>query len=1405
MIAHRRRPFWPDLLVRYLAGLCLGLTVWPAFASAAATTAVPVVTNIAGAVEVRASNGSSRDIVSSQIVHTGDLLVTGVNSLAVVHLADVGRVRLGPGTTTAAASTGSSLSFDLRSGSLCVESERPVIRIQAGALQISAAQDGTIFDLVRSPAGIRLAVFQGQISTKRGNKDSVVVNSGEAFTTGKDGVPQSAPIQTLTSDFLALHCPDDAIIARAMATPGPTPAASSGGGGGGGGIIGVLLGIAGLAAIAGGHGGGGGGGAGPQPSPSIAPSPSPSPSPGALTLDKNSLSFSALGGLNNQTFRADEANYSGPINAVSDNPAVATVSPASGFGPSQTFTVTPVGAGSAHITVTDNHSGSQVVNVTVSLSPGPLTASPNSLLFTALGSGHNQSFTASEANYSHVIAAVSDNPAVASVSPASGNGPSTNFTVTPNSAGTAHINVADDHGGDVIVNVNVAPPGTLTVNPGTLTFSSSSAAAQTFTASETNYTGPIFTAAPSCASVATVTPATGNGPSQDFTVTPVGAGSCTIIVTDDHGGTQSVSVTVFGALVVAPLSLNFNGTSSAKNFTANETAYGGQFNASGCAGIATITPASGNGPSATFSVNPLAAGSCTITVTDDHGGSRDISVTVTAGALSVNPGSLTFPSAAAGGRQFTASETNFTGSFNVSGCSGVVNVTPNPGTGPSQQFTVTPAAEGQCTLTVSDGTNSANVSVTVFGTLNLTPPTLTFSGTATPQTLTAQEDFYTGPFTVKDPTCAGIVTVTGGGNGPTQVYTVTPNGAGSCSVTVQDNHGGFDTSTITVSNGTINVTPGTLTFTSTGAAAQTVNASETNYGGPLNVSGCGGIASATPNPGTGPSQAFQIQPVSAGTCTLTISDNHGGSGSVGITVYGALVLNPAGLSFNDIGAGSAQSFSIAETAYGGTFTVDASACAGIATISAGPFNGPNASVTVTPQGQGSCTINVADDHAGARQESITVGPFGAITPSPTSLQLTDIGAPGAKTFGVSESGYNGTFTIDQSGCAGIASVSPLSGTSATTFTVTGSAAGGPCNLSITDDHSSTAATVSVTVGPFGPVSPSPNTLNLVVGGANGSFSVSETGYSGAFAADTSTCGSLITVVQSPPGTFSVTPNAAGNCAITVNDDHGQSAKVTVFVTSGGLTVSRTPWQLRGPGDSNPVTATSAGATTITATSNDVTVATVLPSSGPSGQVFTITGVANGRTSITFNDGMGGTAVVSIGVGMSPLAVKHKPIKVLTPPKSTQHVSPTPRPTAPVRLGPRATPSAAPSARPTLPVTWPGSHVAPRVQQPYGPLTTATLSLVFTNTLTPQTLAVLEKNYAGAFTAVSSNPNVATVGAASGRGPSTWFAINAHSAGSAIIHIMDDHGGSRDVFISVRAADIMKPPVHTQGKPGPPGK
>ena len=93
MYGRRLRPLLPDGVIRCSAWLCLLLLLYPMIGAAATTTAVPVVTNIAGAVELRSPTGSSHDVFSSQVVHSGDLLMTGVSDRGLVFLAGVTSLR----------------------------------------------------------------------------------------------------------------------------------------------------------------------------------------------------------------------------------------------------------------------------------------------------------------------------------------------------------------------------------------------------------------------------------------------------------------------------------------------------------------------------------------------------------------------------------------------------------------------------------------------------------------------------------------------------------------------------------------------------------------------------------------------------------------------------------------------------------------------------------------------------------------------------------------------------------------------------------------------------------------------------------------------------------------------------------------------------------------------------------------------------------------------------------------------------------------------------------------------------------------------------------------------------------------------------------------------------------------
>lgn len=105
-------------------------------------------------------------------------------------------------------------------------------------------------------------------------------------------------------------------------------------------------------------------------------------SPGTLTLSPTSLTLA--GGGTSKSFTGSETDYTGALNALSNNTQIATVSPATGTGPGPvTFNVSPVGTafGPTTVTVKDDHNGSQNVNVVVT--GGTISAGSNTVGFTS--------------------------------------------------------------------------------------------------------------------------------------------------------------------------------------------------------------------------------------------------------------------------------------------------------------------------------------------------------------------------------------------------------------------------------------------------------------------------------------------------------------------------------------------------------------------------------------------------------------------------------------------------------------------------------------------------------------------------------------------------------------------------------------------------------------------------------------------------------------------------------------------------------------------------------------------------------------------------------------------------------------------------------------------------------------
>jgi len=87
------------------------------------------------------------------------------------------------------------------------------------------------------------------------------------------------------------------------------------------------------------------------------------------------------------------------------------------------------------------------------------------------------------------------------------------------------------------------------------------------------------------------------------------------------------------------------------------------------------------------------------------------------GALNVSTSSLAF-TAAGQANTFTATEANYTGNFTASNgspsCAGIATFSPASAAGPSNQFTVTAVAAGQCQIKVTDSNGqSAAVNIIV--------------------------------------------------------------------------------------------------------------------------------------------------------------------------------------------------------------------------------------------------------------------------------------------------------------------------------------------------------------------------------------------------------------------------------------------------------------------------------------------------------------------------------------------------------------------------------------------------------------------------------------------------------------------------------------------------------------------
>ena len=276
-------------------------------------------------------------------------------------------------------------------------------------------------------------------------------------------------------------------------------------------------------------------------------------------------------------------------------------------------------------------------------------------------------------------------------------------------------------------------------------------------------------------------------------------------------------------------------------------------------------------------------------------------------------------------------------------------------------------------------------------------------------------------------------------------------------------------------------------------------------------------------------------------------------------VAAPLLASATTLTFIAAGSAHAQTFTVTEAGYAGTFT-EVDTCAGVASVSPATATGPSAIFTVTPSASGSCSVTIKD--GGGQTAGIAVSSAIPNAPMVSLAQLTFIaaGAANAQTFTVTEAGYAGVFAETDS-CAGIATVASASpnGPSAT-FTVTPSATGS-CSVTLKD---STNQSVGVGVGVAIPAPPalltaSASSMTFVAAGASNAqtLMISEIGYNGAFV-EIDNCAGIATVgppgANGPSAIYTITPAASGSCSIHASDTNNQTTTTAIGVTTSGLVI-----------------------------------------------------------------------------------------------------------------------------------------------------------------------------------------------------------------------------------------------------------
>ena len=753
------------------------------------------------------------------------------------------------------------------------------------------------------------------------------------------------------------------------------------------------------------------------------------------------------------------------------------------------------------------------------------------------------------------------------------------------------------------------------------------------------------------------------------TANGLSAGTYTTTVTDANGctATQSFTITEPAALVAsasAQINVSCNGGSN------------GSATVSGTGGTGAYTylwsPSGGTADTA----NGLSAGTYTVTVTDANSCQTTQSFTITEPAalvasasaqtnVSCNGGSngsatvnatggtagYTYSWAPAGGTADTAT--------GLSAGTYTVTITDANGCTATQSFTIAePAvlvaspisqtniacnggATGSATVMATGGTGTYTYSWSPSGGTADTANGLS-AGTYTATVTDANDCTATQTFTITEPTAiitsvssqtnvscfsgtngSATVTATGGTAGYT--YSWSPSGgtantatglsAGTYTVTITDANGCNATQSVTITE------PSLIT---TSIATQTNVSCNGGSNGSATVTVAGGSGiytySWSPSGGTGDTATG----LTAGTYTVTVTDENGCTATQSVTITEPLVLSASIGGQTEVSCNSGSDGSATVSVTGGT---------GAYTYSWAPFGGT--ADTANGLAAGTYTVTITDSNGCTTTQSFTITEPTAIVASASAQ--TDVTCNGSA---------NGSATVAATGGTGVYtySWSPSGGTA---DTATGLAAG-TYTATVTDQNGCSATQIFVINQPAAIITSAAAQTNVTCNGdSNGSATVTATGGTGAYTYSWSPSGGTTdTATGLAAGIYTATVTDANGCSATqsftisqpaalslsvnvltnVSCNSGSDAAAIAIVT-GGTGAYTYSWSPAG-GTADTATGLSAGTYTVTVTdANGCTANQTFTINEPTALAATVT-----QTNVTCSGGNNGSATITVTGG-----------------------------------------------------------------------------------------------------------------------------------------------------------------------------